>query len=215
MNHLGSRTGERAMDESPKDVNTIRRLQGLRSGLEPRTPTLDKKANALFERYRPALRAYCRSYVGDAQRAEELTNDVLMVGWRRIESYDHSASFKAWLFGIARFTCLRALEKKKDLLVDDGVLDPEDPNVQTLSLVGQQQRAELLREAISQMGEVEQRALCMRYFEGMPVAQITEALELTNKAGARGVLKRSRDQLRRRLRTVMEEFRLRTSFWLT
>ena len=200
---------------SMDEATTIKRLQRLRQGTTDPSHTLDADANLLFERHRGALRAYCRAKLGDPNRADEVVNEVFLVAWRRLDAFDFSASFQGWLFGIARFTCMRAREKRRELLIDDGILDPADPAAQVWRLASRQQRTSLLMAAIEDLDSREQDAIVLRYFQGYPVARITEELGLTTRTGARGLLQQCTRHLRKRLRELAEEHELRTSFWLT
>jgi RNA polymerase sigma-70 factor (ECF subfamily) len=203
------------MDEPFDEGAVIRRLQQLRADVRTRSPSLDESANRLFERHRLPLTSYCRSFVGSWSRAEEIVNEVFTTAWRRIDTYAFEGSFRGWLFGIARFTCLRAIEKKQDVLVEDGVLESEDQAAETWRVLHQRQRAQLLNEAVADLPELERRALHMRYYERLPIKRITEELNLETRSGAKGVLSRTKRHLASRLRRLMDEQGLHTSYWLT
>ncbi|MEM6930622.1 MAG: sigma-70 family RNA polymerase sigma factor [Myxococcota bacterium] len=201
------------MAESADEAETIRQLQRLRAGETALDPSLQAQGNALFERYRHRVRAYCRRRVGRDAQAEELANDVLLVAWRRLPDFDHSGSFLGWLLGIARFTCLRANDRREELLVEDEILQSTDPAASAWRVASRKERSELLQAAIDGLSDEQQRAIIMRYYEGAPLELITETLSLTNASGARGVLQTCKRHLERRLREVMVELRLDTSFW--
>lgn len=201
------------MDESPDELEVIRQLQRLRAGETDLDVGLQVQGNALFERYRHRVRAYCRRRVGRDDRAEELTNDVLLVAWRRLPDFDFSGSFLGWLLGIARFTCLRANDRREELLVEDEILLPTDPATSAWRVASRKERSELLRAAIDGLTDEQQRAIILRYYEGASLDHINETLNLTTSSGARGVLQTCKRHLERRLRELMAELHLNTSFW--
>jgi len=51
----------------------------------------------------PAIYRYCRSRLGDPQRAEDATAEVFEQAWRSSHAFeDRGLPVRAWLFGIAR-----------------------------------------------------------------------------------------------------------------
>jgi len=199
--------------DSDEERQTIRKLQRLRAGDTALEPGLQLQANALFERYRVQVRAYCRRRVGRDARAEELANDVLLVAWRKLDQFDFSGSFLGWLLGIARFTCLRANDKREELLVEDQILPATDPTASAWRMASRRERSALLRAAIDGLSDVQQRAVILRYYEGASLDVIEQTLDLTNASGARGVLQTCKRHLERQLREKMAELHLNTSFW--
>jgi len=198
----------------PEDeAEIIRQLQRLRSGETALTLELQHRGNVLFEGYRGRVRAYCRRRVGRDARAEELAHDVLLVAWRKLDEYDFSGSFLGWLLGIARYTCLRANDKREELLVADEILPPTDPAASAWRLASRRERSELLHAAIDGLTDDQQRAVIMRYYENAPLDLIDETLGLTTASGARGLLQTCKRHLERRLRERMAELHLNTSFW--
>ncbi|MEN0066901.1 MAG: sigma-70 family RNA polymerase sigma factor [Myxococcota bacterium] len=198
----------------PEDEHAIiREQQQVWAGkVEPRAE-LVRRVNALFDRHRDRIRGYCRTWVDDAAKADELANDVLLTAWRRLPDYDFSSTFVNWLYGIARFTCMRAPKERQAFLFLDEVLEPSDPAASVWRLCRRDERRELLLAAIEQLTDLEQEALFLRYFEDAPVDRITELLGLKGRTGARGLLQGCRRHLRKRLLEVMTERGLGTSFW--
>ena len=58
---------------------------------------------ALYRTYGPELYGFAVSALGDRGHAEEIVQEVFTRVWRRAETYDSNrASFRTWLYGIAR-----------------------------------------------------------------------------------------------------------------
>lgn len=155
--------------------------------------------NTAVAREQLAVYTLCRHVVGDPQRAADLGQEALVVALQRVHTFAGEGSFRSWMLGIARFTALRAMSRKADLLHEDGVFETADPARSALALLRRQAREDLIRDASAALEPVEQEAIYLRYVEGLGQDEITRILELENASGARGLLVRCRRKLRREI----------------
>ncbi len=167
-------------------------------------PALAAELDRLFASHRQQIYGLCLRMVGDPQRAEELTQETFTVAWRRLPEFRPEARFGTWIFSIARNLCRNARRKRRELLTDDGVLEPSDPSTDIYAQLRAEERAGLLRDAAAQLDPLEQEAVHMRYTLGLPYAEITRLLELPG-SGARGLLQRCRRKLAAELRRRLDE----------
>jgi RNA polymerase sigma-70 factor (ECF subfamily) len=56
---------------------------------------------ALYRAHVGRVHAVCRRLVGDPIRAEELTQDVFVRAWERLESFQGRSAFGSWLYRLA------------------------------------------------------------------------------------------------------------------
>lgn len=153
----------------------------------------------VFAAHWDAINRVCLRYVRDPIRASELTQETMLTAWRKLGEWQGRGSFYSWLYGIARFKCLRANAKRQDLLTSDGILEPASPEATALAQLREDERNEVLAAATALLDPIEREALHLRYECGLPVERISEILALEQASGARGLLQRCRRKLRRQL----------------
>jgi RNA polymerase sigma-70 factor (ECF subfamily) len=155
-------------------------------------------ASALLGRYRRRAYAWCWRRVGQHDLALDLAQDALLKAYRGLASWSGEGPFAGWLFAIVRNRCRTAMRRRslvRDDEVDLDALPDRGPDV--LDGVAQRMDGErvlsLIREHLTPH---EQQALWMRAMEGLSVDEITRALEVDGRSGARGLLQTARRKLR-------------------
>jgi RNA polymerase sigma-70 factor, ECF subfamily len=71
-----------------------------------------REFSAMAEPYRRELQAHCYRMVGSVQDAEDMVQETFLRAWRRRETFEGRASFRAWLYRIATNVCLDALDQR-------------------------------------------------------------------------------------------------------
>ncbi len=155
-------------------------------------------AEELFARYRKPVYTFCYRYVKSHDHALDISQDVLLRAYERLDSFEGRSEFSCWLFSIARNQCLNAL-RPVSLWHDDGA-DLEqipDRDTQPDQKVEEQEDEERMLALIQAVLEpVEQRAIWLRCFENVPVDEITQLLGIESASGARAILQKARRKLR-------------------
>ncbi len=156
--------------------------------------------------HRDRIYGLCLRLVGQPERAEELTQETLLIACERIGEFRGDSGLYTWMHGIARHLCLRARDRKRELLGEEGLLDPEAPAASVIAALRVHERDTLLDESVrAALDPTEQEAVYMRYTLGMGYDEITGLLGLTESSGARGVLQRCKRKLRRELERRLVE----------
>ena len=79
---------------------------------------------ALVEPHQRAVFRHCYRMLGSGADAEDATQDTLERAWRRLETYDGSGPFGAWLQRIATNVCLDGLRAKRTRISPAGYGPP-------------------------------------------------------------------------------------------
>ena len=90
-----------------------------------------REFSELAEPYRRELQVHCYRILGSTHDAEDMVQETMLRAWKRLDTYEGRASFRAWLYKIATNVCLDTLDKRrrraKRLLPSD-VFSPADPH---------------------------------------------------------------------------------------
>ncbi len=123
--------------------------------------------------------------VGNAGEAEDIAQEVFFRVWKNLRQYKMGASFRAWIFGIARNAVIDKLRKKKDLafsdlnnkdeensfidtLVDEGLLPSEE--------IEKVLQNEALVELLGQLSFVCREVILLHYNQGFSFEEIGNIL---------------------------------------
>ena len=163
----------------------------------------------LVERFQHRLVAVMYHLVGNADEAEDLSQEVFLRVYRVRKKYRPKAKFSTWLFTIANNLALNALRDRKrrpvfPLEVQESSFSgmkesvaPSRDQPPTHNLQ-QQELASIIRQALDGLNERQRVAIVLNKFEDMNYAEIAEVMGLSTKA-VKSLLSRSRMKLREAL----------------
>lgn len=166
----------------------------------------------LVELYQQRLVTIMHHLVGNKEEAEDLAQEVFLRVYRTRKRYRPRAKFSTWLFTIANNLALNALRSRQRKPVvpldvrDSGPLGPRpaeqlvrDRQHQPSERMQQQELAEIVQQALSELNERQRAAVVLNKFEDMNYAEIAEIMNLTTKA-VKSLLSRARENLRHALK---------------
>lgn len=100
---------------------------GLFSNNKKREQGLARAAfEILLREHHRSLLAFAKSLIRDTAAAEDIVQEAFMVGWRKMDRFDPTQDFGAWMRGIVRYEYLHWIRKRKEVPIDDEILDRID-----------------------------------------------------------------------------------------
>jgi RNA polymerase sigma-70 factor (ECF subfamily) len=156
----------------------------------------------LYHDYAPAIFRFCRRALPTREDAEDATMEVFMKLRGKLNQYDETRSFSAWLYKITANHCWDVLRRRRirqDKETEDVESVPlEHPDPSQLELLIEQRTSEEVRKALAKMSGRARMALVMRYYSDMSYDEIADALGV-RRAFVGVVLLRARHELRQAL----------------
>jgi len=164
---------------------------------------------AAYERAVFAI-AYRMTY--DAAAAEDLTQEVFLRAWRKLDTFRPGEPLKPWLLRLATNVCINALKKRRPVavaMVGDGEGDAREPASEgpdASELAAKGETAELLEQAIAQLPDDYRLIITLRHVEELSYEEIAGILK--RPLGTVKVqLFRARERLRRMLSPILGDER--------
>ena len=140
----------------------------------------------LVERWQGPIQRLCIKMLGDAHRAEDLTQEAFVRVFARRKDYEPAGRFSTFLWRIALNLCydeLRKIKRRGESSLEGGAdergetdfkADTAGPDVQVVA----DERAEHVRRALLQIPEPYRVVVVLRHYEGLKFREIGEVLDI-------------------------------------
>jgi RNA polymerase sigma-70 factor (ECF subfamily) len=130
------------------------------------------------------LTAYLRSVVRDPATVDDLFQETMLTAWRKLDEFDRSRPFGAWLRGIAARLVLAERRKRAAGLIfcDEATLQALDQGMERVGLQKGDtldEKLECLRNCLELLPEPYREAVRLRYREGLSPAGLAERLQIS------------------------------------
>lgn len=149
-------------------------------------PYVTRAYELLIKRYDAMVYSFCLRYLGNAEDAEEVSQDVFLRVFHYIKKFEARSSFKTWLFSICRSQCatrymlvkkrLQAAEEYSTELVDEMKINqsmPQDDHQDTTDMVNY---------ILAQLSAEDREILILRHIAGFQFNEIAEMTGITLSA---------------------------------
>ncbi len=172
----------------------------------------------LVRRYQTRL-VRLMQHMGPREMAEDLAQETFLRVYRARTRYEPGAKFATWLYTIAGNVARnanRSAGRRNEVIEVDAPLGNDSAGGMMLAsaatdesgmmptrLVEKTERADIVRQAIEQLGSRQRMALMLSRFENLSYAEIAEAMGLSSKA-VKSLLSRARVNLREILQPYID-----------
>lgn len=154
---------------------------------------------ALFQHFAPRVKAFLMKSGADEGTAEEISQEVMAILWRKAGLFDAKrASVATWIFTIARNRRIDVLRKQRRPEPEDLPWGPE-PEPDQADAFGLQQETEKLASAIASLPPKQRELVERAYYADLSHSEIAEETGLplgTIKSRIRLALQRLRHAMR-------------------
>jgi RNA polymerase sigma factor (sigma-70 family) len=149
---------------------------------------------ALVQRYRSRLLAFCRHMLHSREDAEDVLQEVFAASYRAIVADEREIFVRPWLYRIARNMCLKHIGKRRPA-TDGGVEELELPAAGgTVEAVNMREDLRQIVGDVQELPETQRTALLLREIDGLSYEQIACAMD-TSVPGIKSLLVRARVSL--------------------
>jgi RNA polymerase sigma-70 factor (ECF subfamily) len=170
----------------------------------------------LADRYRPRIAQLAMRYMKNREDAEEVTQDVLMKVYRKVNAFRGDSALSSWIYRITFNTAMsrlrtnraeRAADQERDRLLaterptDDQARTPREPADWTHmpdEEVLRSQLREAVAEAIDDLPEIYRAPVVLRDIQGLSTEEASTRLNVKDQT-LKSRLHRGRVMLRERL----------------
>lgn len=158
----------------------------------------------LMRRYERLVFKVAYGYIGGREGALDVTQNVFLKVHSNLGAFRAKGSFKGWLMRITVNESLNYNRSQKRHQGHDEIREfhMSTDHGQDEMLVDQERR-QMLLESLGQLNPKQRLAVVLRYFEGMPIREIS-ALLRCSEGVTKNILFRSLRKLRAELSPVME-----------
>jgi RNA polymerase sigma-70 factor (ECF subfamily) len=149
------------------------------TGLTRQAKSGDSEAFAqLYDAYIERVYRYIYFRVTDEMTAEDLTSQVFLKAWEKLDSYQLGKSpFIAWLYTIARNQVIDHYRTRKETVHIDEVLQLADESQMPDEEVQTSLDVEVIREALDQLTDDQQQVIMLKFVGGMTTEEIADQLD--------------------------------------
>jgi RNA polymerase sigma factor (sigma-70 family) len=171
----------------------------------------------IVDKYKESIYAFAYTKLGNFHDAEDVTQEVLIKAFRKLNTLKSYDSLPAWLYAITSNLCkdfLRSKSKRPDQdFIEDNdpnILDRDSANTYREDLI-----IELLHDALDTLPEIYRQVLVLHYLGNMNSSEIADFTGIA-QSSVRTRLTRARELLKKEMLEMMastyDEKRLRAGF---
>lgn len=158
----------------------------------------------LYDRYSDKVYGKCILMVKDLNLAQDLTQDILVKAFTKLNTFKGNSSFSTWLYQVTYTHCIDYIRKNKRIfkeeLQEDKIEDVSEDDYDAEGVhekVLLEMKIQYVQEILNEMKAEERSLILMKYQDNMSIAELAEMMNASESA-IKMKLKRTRDKIRKR-----------------
>jgi RNA polymerase sigma-70 factor (ECF subfamily) len=139
----------------------------------------------LLESYQKPVYNLCYRMLGNAEDAEDASQETFLRAYKSMRRYDRGRSFSTWLLSIAAHYCIDQIRKRRMTMVsieDLPVPDLPDHALGLEATVGLKEQQRRVRALLETLDGIDRAAVIMYYWYDFSYAEISRSLSLSESA---------------------------------
>jgi len=133
--------------------------------------------NELIKKYQKSIYWQARRMVGNHLDADEVTQQVIIVLYKKLLTFKFKCTLKTWIYKITQTRCLNLI-KKRNIKMFFSLEDSKSPNLNyeddIISKIEDKERIEKLNRALKDLPVKQRQVFVLRHFEDLKYEEISE-----------------------------------------
>jgi RNA polymerase sigma factor (sigma-70 family) len=162
---------------------------------------------ALYEKYYKKVYHKCLSYTKNPDVAFDLSQDILLKAFGKIDTFRGNSSFSTWLFAITCNHCIAYLRKEKSIYLEDIDLcfniKEEEQDIEDRVLY--EYKEQILASQLEEISEMERKMLVLKYQYNYSIIDLQKEFNL-NASAVKMRLQRAKHKMEQKLNNLQLPF---------
>lgn len=161
----------------------------------------DHLFGTLYSRYYNQVFFQSLKILKDKEAARDMTQDVMLKVFQKLDQYKGNASFGGWLRTITYNACIDSIRRGSRIYLEhyeEQLLDVAQDNSEIERKIEFERNAETVEQLMLSLKDKDQKVLKMRYYQGCSIREISHAID-SGESATKMRLKRAKFRLKQKV----------------
>ena len=139
----------------------------------------------LYDRYSKLVYNKCLGFAKSNKEAEDLTQDVFLMLYVKLGSFNGTSKFSTWLYSFTYNFCVNYVNRNKERKINDNSVkfdSQEEVPVDVTDDLLLQMQVDKLKKALELIAPEEKSLLLLKYQDGASIKELEDVLEIKSSA---------------------------------